>query len=456
MKPKDAVILQREYFNDGKTLSYEARKETLLRLRDAVIHYEQEINNAMYEDLGKSETETYMAEVGIVLEEITYTLKHLKRWMKTKRVRTPIVHFPAKSTIMQEPYGVALIMAPWNYPFQLTLLPVIGAIAAGNTAVVKVSKSCPNVSKVLRELINATFSPNLIYCCDFINDTYEEVLCERYDTIFFTGSQRVGKIVMEAAAQNLTPVILELGGKSPCIIDESADIKLAAKRIAWGKFLNAGQTCVAPDYILVKDKIKTKLIDALINAIEELYGEDQLKNEAYCKIITPEHYDRLFALLQNGEVSYGGVGDRTLQKITPTILDDVTFDSPIMEDEIFGPILPILTYDDIDKTIDHLKTLPKPLALYVFTKDINFEKKITENLIYGSGCVNDTVVQVANRYLPFGGVGESGMGMYHGKKSFDAFSHAKSMMKKANWLDIKLRYPPYSEKVLRLIKRVMK
>ena len=456
MKPKDAVLLQREYFNEGMTLPYEARREALLRLRDAVIRYEQEINNAMYEDLGKSETETYMAEVGIVLEEITYTLKHLKRWMKTKRVRTPIVHFPARSTIMQEPYGVALILAPWNYPFQLTLLPIIGAIAAGNTAVVKVSKSCPNVSNVLREIINGTFAPNLIYCCDFINDTYEEVLYERYDMIFFTGSQSVGKIVMEAASRNLTPVILELGGKSPCIIDESADIALAAKRIAWGKFLNAGQTCVAPDYILVKEKIKNKLIDALINAIEELYGEDQLKSEDYCKIISPKHYDRLFALLQNGEVIYGGVGDRTLQKITPTILDGVTFESQIMEDEIFGPILPIITYKDIDKTINYLKTLPKPLALYVFANDINFEKKITENLIFGSGCVNDTVVQVANRYLPFGGVGESGMGMYHGKKSFDSFSHAKSMMKKSTRLDIKLRYPPYSDKVLRMIKKIMK
>lgn len=456
MKPNEIVTLQKAYFISGKTRPAQARRNALVKLRDAILQYESALNEAMEEDLGKSPAETYLTEIGVVLDELRHAEKHLSRWMKTKRVKTPMTHMPARSMIVQEPYGVALIMSPWNYPFQLCIAPLIGAIAAGNTAVIKVSKSTPHVAHVVRDMINETFDAAYLYCTDPVGDSYDEVLDAPYDIIMFTGSARIGSVVMASAAKYLTPVVLELGGKSPCIVDETANIPLAAKRIVWGKFLNAGQTCVAPDHVIVHESVKDQLLGAMQMWIKEMYGEQPLENKTVGKIVSAEHYDRLMAYLDGETIVCGGNGNWEDRRIEPTILDGITYDSKIMQDEIFGPILPVLTYSKLNDLITDLKQRPHPLALYLFTLDKQHETQVLHNVLYGGGCVNDTVMHVASGYLPFGGIGSSGMGSYHGKKSFDTFSHAKSVLKSAARLDTNLRYPPYKEKTMKLVKKILK
>ena len=456
MKVSEINRLQRQYFNTGKTRELTTRRRALETLQKAISDNEKEILEALTKDLGKAPMEGYLTEVSLVQTEIKYALKHLNSWARPKKVKTPIAHFPSKSIIYKEPYGVALVLSPWNYPIQLCLAPVVGAIAAGNCVIIKPSKSSMNVATVLEKVINRAFEAKYIYCLAPNGDSYDELLAEKYDYILFTGSERVGKWIMESAARTLTPVTLELGGKSPCIVTKSADIDLAAKRIAWGKFLNAGQTCVAPDYILVHKDRKAELLEKLKKSVVQLYGAKPLENPDYPKIITQHHYHRLLGLTENEKIVMGGMGNEKALKIVPTILDNISFESKVMQEEIFGPILPVITFDTIDDVIDNLIHRPHPLALYLFTKNKQEEQKIVNNVIYGGGCINDVVVHLANHHLPFGGVGSSGMGAYHGKKSFDTFTHEKGVLKKALWLDVPLRYAPYTEKGLKLARKIMK
>ena len=404
---------------------------------------ENKIMNALKTDLQKSEFEAYTTEIGFVLEEIRFTIKHLRKWSKPKKVRTPITHFGAKSYVMKEPYGVALIIAPWNYPFQLAIAPLIGAIAAGNCAVIKPSELTPTTSSLLNQMISNTFPPEYMTVIEGDAATSQALLENEFDYIFFTGSVHVGKIIMKAAAKHLTPVTLELGGKSPCIVHHDANVTLAAKRIVWGKLLNAGQTCVAPDYLLVHEQIKEALIAAIITVIHDFYGEDTFIASHYPKIINLHHLQRLQNMLtaSTGNVIFGGKIDQEAQRIEPTLITNVEWNDAAMEEEIFGPILPIITYSNIEDIIAKIKKRSKPLALYMFTEDRSLSKKIMHELSFGSGCINDTVFQIANPYLPFGGVGTSGTGSYHGKKSFEEFSHEKSVLKQTTFFDIPLRYP---------------
>lgn len=450
-----ALAQQREYFSTGKTKDLKFRIQVLKRLRRAIKEHESDILKALKKDLNKAEFESYKTELGIVLGEISYHLKNLGKWARPRRVPTPIMHFPARSTIYAEAYGVVLIMASWNYPFQLTLMPLIGAVSAGNCCIVKPSEYSPYTAGVIREIVSKVFDKShVIAVCGGI-ETSKFLLDQRFDYIFFTGSPRVGRIVMERAAKNLTPITLELGGKSPCIVDETANIKLAAKRIVWGKFLNAGQTCVAPDYLLVQKDIKEKLIGSIEHYIKSFYGEAPLLSEDYPKIISKGHYDRLSKLMYDGNIIIGGQKSADTRQIAPTVLTGVSWDSPVMQEEIFGPILPIIAFDNLDRVWDILAAKPKPLALYIFTTSKEHERKAISRSSFGGCCINDTVIHLVNPNLPFGGVGESGMGGYHGKRSFDTFTHYKGVMKKSNLIDINLRYPPYGDS-LSLLRRIMK
>lgn len=431
------------------------RKEKLRDLKRVIKKYEDEILEALKKDLNKSFFEGYETEVGIVLEEINYTLKHLNKWAKAKRVKTPIFHFPATSYIYQEAYGKVLIMSPWNYPFQLTIAPLVGAIAAGNRAVVKPSEYSNNTAEIIEKILKEVFSQDEVKVVKGGRAVNQELLKQKYDYIFFTGSPAVGKIVMESAAKHLTPVTLELGGKSPCIVDNSANVKLAAKRIVWGKFLNAGQTCVAPDYLLVHQDIKEKLVKEMIGYIKEFYGNSPIDNPDYPKIINKKHFDRINGLIRNKKIITGGNCNEQAMKIAPTILDHITWQSPIMQEEIFGPVLPIMEFEDLNQVVEMMGNHPKPLALYFFTTSKENEKKILSNISFGGGCINDTIIHLSNSNLPFGGVGNSGMGQYHGKASFDTFSHPKSIIKKSNLIDIYLRYPPFKDH-LKLLKKFLK
>lgn len=455
---ESAVILaaQRRYFNSGATLPPAARRAALRRLLDAVTEREDEILNALSEDLGKARMEGYLTEVGIVKSELRAMLRHLDRWARPRRVGTPLAHFPSRSVVWPEPYGVVLVQSPWNYPFQLCLAPVAGALAAGNCVMIKPGSAAPATAAVIAELIAAAFPPQYVHVLRPGGDSHEEILAEHYDYILFTGSQRVGSIVMTAAAKHLTPVTLELGGKSPCIVDETADLKLAAKRIAFGKFLNAGQTCVAPDHLLVQRSVKAPLLEELKSAVAELYGPDPLQSPDLPRIVNEHHFKRLLGLLEGQQVVIGGQWDAENRRIAPTVLDNVKEDAAVMGEEIFGPILPVLTFETLDEVVERQHALPKPLALYLFTRSRAAERRIIENVSYGGGCVNDTIVHLANDQLPFGGVGASGMGSYHGKASFDTFTHYKGVLKKSNLLDIPLRYAPYTERAFRLAKKIMR
>lgn len=452
---KTILEKQRLFYASGKTKELSFRAENLSLLSDAIKKYEDDIMDALKLDLNKAPFESYAAEIGLVLEEINFMLKHMKKFLRVKRVRTPLAQFPSVSKIYKEPYGNVLIMAPWNYPFQLTIAPLVGAIAGGNCAIIKPSNYSSATSSVIKKIVENTFDEDYIAVIEGGREVNQSLLDNKFDFIFFTGSIPVGKIVMEKAAKHLTPVVLELGGKSPCIIDKTADIKMAGKRIMWGKGLNAGQTCVAPDYLLVHKDVKPDLISELEKNIKTFYGNTPEKNPEFPKIINAKHFDRLNKLIKTGEVIFGGKANVETNQIGLTLMDNVKWEDPIMQEEIFGPILPIIVYEDIDELVRLINNKPKPLALYLFTKSKKIEKKIIGEVSYGGGCINDTVVQAATPYMGFGGVGESGMGRYHGKASIDTFSHSKSVLKKSNLIDIPVRYQPYGKK-LKLVKKIMR
>ena len=453
MEFKNIVEKQKEFFKTNATKSIEFRISMLQKLENVIKENEKQILSALNNDLSKSEAEGYLTEIGIVYSEIREALKKVKKWSKPKRVRGSLGTFPAKSYVYSEPYGVVLIISPWNYPFNLSLSPLVAAIAAGNCAVIKCSKGSKNTSKIIRDIINKTFEEEYIYCVDSELD-YDEILHQRYDFIFFTGSARVGKIIMRVASENLIPVSLELGGKSPCIIDETADIKLSAKRIVWGKLLNAGQTCVSIDYIVVHKNVKEELIKCLQKEIGLRYP-DAVNNKSYPKIINTHHYERLLNLIKTESKVIGGKSNDSERKIEPTIFPDVEFDHEIMKDEIFGPLLPIIEYDDIDKVVDIIKEREKPLACYIFSQNKDNAEYIINSISYGGGCVNDVIMQLANNHIPFGGVGNSGMGSYHGKYGFDLLSHKKGIVKNKTILDLPFRYAPFDLKKLNVFKRIM-
>ncbi|WP_449622458.1 aldehyde dehydrogenase [Robertmurraya sp. Marseille-Q9965] len=439
------VEKQRDFFQTDRTKEISFRIQALETLRKAIKDGEQELIESLKQDLNKSEFDAYSTEIGIVLEEIRFTLKHLSKWAQPRRVKTPMTHIGSKSYIYPEPYGVTLIIAPWNYPFQLAIAPLIGAIAAGNCAVLKPSELTPKTSSVMAKLIKENFPEEFIAVIEGGVETSEALLQEKFDYIFFTGSVPVGKIIMEAASKHLTPVTLELGGKSPCIIHEDANIKIAAKRIAWGKFMNAGQTCIAPDYLFVHQSIKEEFLSQLKAAVAELYGDTPLENENFTKIVSERHFNRLQNFLKNGKVFVGGGSLPEQLKIEPTVLTDISWDDAVMEDEIFGPILPVLEYGDLGVIIDEINKHPKPLALYLFTESESVQSSVLSRVSFGGGCINDTVYHITSPYLPFGGVGSSGTGAYHGKGSFDTFSHEKSVLKQTTLFDIPLRYPNFKD-----------
>lgn len=438
---------QREYYKSGVTVPVDFRIEQLKKLYAAIKKYENEILQALHTDLGKSDYESFMCEIGLVLSEITYMIRHTKKFAKRKTVYTPITNFHAHCFKQPVPYGNTLIMSPWNYPFLLTVDPLADAIAAGNTAIVKPSAYSPATSAIISKIISECFDAEYIAVITGGRAENAALLEQKFDFVFFTGSQAVGKEVLRHTAEHLTPAVLELGGKSPCIVDKSANIALAAKRIVFGKFLNCGQTCVAPDYILCESSVKDKFISEVASQIKIQYGDNPLKNKDYGKIINQKHFKRLCGLIDKNKVIIGGETDCGSNRIAPTVMDNVTEDDAVMGEEIFGPIMPILTFDDFDKTVDDLKDKDKPLALYLFSSDKGQIKRITTELSYGGGCINDVVVHLSTSEMGFGGVGQSGMGSYHGKDGFDAFSHYKSIMDKKTWLDLPMRYQPYKNKM---------
>ena len=450
---KEIINKQRDFFNTNATKSVKYRIKILQRLKEAIRNNEVAILSALYKDLLKSKAEAYMSELAIVYAEINEALKNVRKWSRPEKVKGTISTFPAKNYIYSEPYGVVLIISPWNYPFNLAMAPLIAAIAAGNTAIIKCSKESIYTSKVIKYIINKAFSSNYIFCVDEDID-YDELLNQRYDYIFFTGSQRVGKIVMNIASNNLIPVSLELGGKSPCIIDETADIKLAARRVLWGKLLNAGQTCVSVDYVLIHSSVKDRFIKYLQKELKKRYP-NALNNDTYPRIINEYHYKRLMNLIKSEENIIGGRGDDVVRRLEPTILPNVDFDHEIMKEEIFGPLLPIIEYDDINNIIRIIKAHEKPLACYVFTRDEDTAKHIINSISYGGGCINDVILQVSNHYMPFGGVGSSGTGSYHGKFGFDTFSHKKSIVWSKTMIDLPIRYAPFNQLKFRILKKIL-
>ena len=453
---KNIVTIQRNFFLKGNTLSVDFRLTQLNKLRLILKNNESMILDALHNDLRKSNFEGYETEFGIVLEELNYTIKHLKTWMQATKVKTQMAQFPAKCFTYPEPYGVTLIISPWNYPFQLSMAPLIGAIAAGNTVVLKPSNKSSNTSKVLTKLLEENFPKELISVVNGGRASNTSLLDQKFDYIFFTGSVPVGKIVMEAASKNLTPVTLELGGKSPCIVDETADLKLTAKRIVWGKFLNAGQTCVAPDYLYVHKSVKNELIKHLKRYIIKFYGKNPKESNDYPRIIDGKAFERLIDYLNCGKIAIGGDIDQDELYIEPTILDNITFEDKVMKDEIFGPILPVLEFESLTEVIDTINERPKPLALYFFSNNEKNISRILQRTTSGGACINETIIHVASLYLPFGGVGESGMGKYHGASSFETFSHIKSVVKKDFSMDVPLRYPPFSSSKLSKLKKIFK
>lgn len=431
------------------------RVQLLKKLRCNIQQMEGEILQALQQDLGKSRVEGYMCEVGMVLSELNYMIKHLRKFAKPKKVSSPIAQFPAKSYQVPTPYGVVLIISPWNYPFMLTLDPIIDAISAGNSIVVKPSETSKNTSAVIAKLLEKTFSPKEVCVCLGGREDCEFLLEQPFDHIFFTGSSRVGKIVLESASKHFTPVTLELGGKSPCIVDQTANIPLSAKRIVFGKFLNAGQTCVAPDFIYCHESVKNKLVEELKKQIVLQYSEKPLENENYPKLINEKQFNFACSLVEGEKVLLGGNVDNSSFKIEPTLVD-ATFESKTMQNEIFAPILPIVTFDDIDNAILNLRKMEKPLAFYVFSNKKENQHKFLSSCDFGGGCINDVVIHLASTKLPFGGVGHSGMGAYHGKKGFETFSHTRSIVDKKTWLDLPIRYQPHTKKKEKLIRKFMR
>lgn len=453
MEIKELVKKQRDYFFCNETKSYKFRKKALKDLLDCINNHEAEIVKSLYDDLNKSDIEAYMTEIGLVKGEIKYALKHLSTWMKRKKVKTSLSQIPGKCYIVKDPYGVVLIMSPWNYPFLLSMAPLVGAIASGNCCVLKPSIYSLNTSHIIKKIINSCFKNEY---CDVIEggrNENTELLNQVFDYIFFTGSADVGKIVMEKASVNLTPISLELGGKSPVIIDETANIDLTAKRLVFGKFINAGQTCIAPDYVLVPKSKESELLECIKKWIDAFYKLENNKIEDYPKIINEKHFNRLLGLIDSKKVYYGGTFNKEDFTIFPTIMTNVEYSDLVMQQEIFGPILPVLTYTNLDEVIKKMHDLPKPLALYLFTNDTKVKNKILQQVSFGGGCINDTLMHIATTYMGFGGVGYSGMGSYHGASSFYTFTHKKSIIEKGKY-DLPIRFRPYGKKAKDIIKKI--
>ena len=454
-KTGEKVEKLREFYLTDQTKDLNFRKEQLKKLYAAIQKYENEIMEALKQDLNKAPFESYESEIGIVYGEIRYALRHLKGWAKTRRAGTSILHFPSKGRIYKEPYGVVLVMSPWNYPFQLTMVPLIGSIAAGNCTVLKPSEYSLHTAQIMEKIVEETFSDTYASVIRGGRAANQDLLKEKFDYIFFTGSPSVGRVVMAAAAEHLTPVTLELGGKSPCIVDETADIELAARRIVWGKLLNAGQTCIAPDYLLVQSSVKDRLVREMQKQVTAFYGDHPETAKDYPKIINEKHFERLQRLLTDGKIVFGGQVNEETRQIAPALIENVSWDSPIMQEEIFGPLLPVMTFEKLEEILPEIRRRPKPLALYLFTSEQKVKTEIMRKVSFGGGCINDTIIHIANTGLAFGGVGESGMGHYHGKASFDTFTHEKPVVEKSNFLDIPLRYPPYQSH-LSLLRKLMK
>ncbi len=453
---EEILTKQRRYFRSGATLPVSFRMEMLKKLYAAVKKYEPEIGAALKTDLGKSEFEGFMCETGLVLTEISYMIRNVRRFAADHVVPTPITNFASVSYKKPSPYGNVLIMSPWNYPFLLTIDPLVDAIAAGNTAVVKPSAYSPATSAVIEKMLTECFGEEYVAVITGGRKENARLLEMKFDFVFFTGSQNVGKEVLRHTAETLTPAVLELGGKSPCIVDSTAKIKLAAKRIVWGKYLNCGQTCVAPDYILCHSSVKDRLVREIAVQISRQFGELPLKNPNYGKIINEKHFERICGLIDPEKVVCGGQVNRETLQIAPTVMDSVTWDDAVMQEEIFGPVLPVLTYEKLSDIIDLLADKPKPLAFYVFSENKVHIRTLTERCSFGGGCVNDVVVHLATSEMGFGGVGESGMGSYHGREGFDVFSHSKSIMDKKTWMDLPMRYQPFkkvNEKLLHMFLR---
>lgn len=440
----DILQRQRDFWATGVTRDLDFRMAQLKRLREAIVAYQEEIVAAAMTDLGRPAFEGYF-EVGAI-SELDYVIKHFRSWAKPRKTSLPLSQRPGSAWVQPEPLGVVLVIAPWNYPFQLTISPLVGAIAAGNCAVLKPSELAPATAKVLAKLIAATFDPAYVALVEGGPDTAQALLAEKFDHIFFTGGERVGKLVMQAAAQHLTPVTLELGGKSPCLVEPDIDVAVAARRIVWGKFLNAGQTCIAPDYLLVQESVKPALMEALKQRIVDCYGDRPAASPDYSRLVNERQFDRLVGLLDRGQILIGGEHDRSDRFIAPTLIDGVAWEDPIMQEEIFGPILPIFTYRHLEEAIAMVNQRPKPLALYLFSKSRSAQDQVLQHTSAGSVCLNDVILQVATWGLPFGGVGTSGIGAYHGQYSFDTLSNLKSVLKKPFWMDMDWRYPPYAGK----------
>ena len=452
----ELLDVQRKFFDSGKTLDVNMRVAMLKRFYKNVKKYENEITQALTKDLGKSKFEGFMCEAGLSLTEIKYLIRHTKKFAKRKIVYSPIAQFASVSYTQNSPYGNTLIMSPWNYPFLLTIEPIADSVAAGNTAIVKPSAYSPATSAIIEKIVRETFPPEYVAVVTGGREENACLLEEKFDFVFFTGSQNVGREVLRHAAETLTPAVLELGGKSPCIVDESAKIPLAAKRIVFGKYLNCGQTCVTPDYILCHRSVKDKFIEEVKKQIAKQYGTNPLSNPDYGKIINEKHFERICSLIDGKKVVYGGKCNRETMQIEPTVMDNVTFEDAVMQEEIFGPVMPVIVYDSIEEVIHKHSSIAKPLALYVFSENKKNIRQITSRLSFGGGCINDTIIHLATSEMPFGGVGESGMGGYHGKSGFEAFSHTKSIVDKKTWMDLPMRYQPYKklyEKLLHLVLR---
>lgn len=452
MSMQSIVENQRKYYYKNHTKSVSFRIRQLKKLKLAVETNEKMILEALNKDLGKSEAEAFMTEIGIVYKEFDYVIKHLRSWNSPGKVSGSMMSFPAKNYVYRDPYGVVLILSPWNYPFNLTMMPLIGAIAGGNCALVKPSETSPHTAAIIEKILNYTFSEKYVYCAP-ADTPHDEVNKQQYDYIFFTGSTSVGKEIMGIASETLTPVTLELGGKSPVVVDETANIDVAVKRIAWGKFVNAGQTCVAPDHVIIHSSKKQEFIDRMLSEIEERYS-DAVHREDYPKIINEKHFKRLSGLLEN-EMVLGGSKNSETQKIAPALMPNSTFESEVMKEEIFGPILPVITYDNLEDLIAYQQTLPKPLAFYIFSENDRNVETLLSRLSFGGGCVNDTLMHLSHHDMPFGGVGASGMGHYHGKYSFDTFTHEKSVVKNSTIIDIPVRYAPFTEAKNKLFRKFL-
>lgn len=453
---KNLLYQQHAFFASGATQPVSFRLAQLTRLEQALLRYEKQLCEALKQDLGKSSMESSMCEIGLTLSELHWMKKHLRRLVRDVRVSTPIAQFAARSFRSPSPYGTVLIMSPWNYPVLLTLDPLIDAIAAGNTAVVKPSAYAPCTSEVLQQLLKECFAPEYVAVVTGGRAENHALLQQRFDMIFFTGGKTVGTEVLRSAAEYLTPVTLELGGKSPCIVDSTAKIGLAARRIVFGKFLNCGQTCVAPDYILCDSRIRDQLLEALRKEITRQFGAEPLANPDYGKIINEKHFQRILGLIDSSKLVCGGQYDTESLRIAPTILKDVTWEDAVMGEEIFGPILPVLTYDSLEDALLLVEAHPHPLALYLFSESPAHQKKVLRSCRFGGGCINDTIIHLATSAMPFGGVGESGMGGYHGKAGFETFSHYRSMVDKKTWLDLPIRYQKYTKTKEKLTKIFLK